>query len=84
MLFGGLVVWDNLLLISAFFLHCLPTFLYGCVVSFGPYVHVYPYWYTMGNITLVGCVWIVLALAFDRTFALYRSAQRLVCKRHRE
>ena len=40
----GLVVWDNLLLLSAFFLNCLPTLLYGCIVSYGTYVYFYPYW----------------------------------------
>uniref|UniRef100_A0A915MUE3 G protein-coupled receptor n=1 Tax=Meloidogyne javanica TaxID=6303 RepID=A0A915MUE3_MELJA len=66
----SLACWHSALLCNAFVLYCLPTLLWGSVISTGPYVHLYPPTYMLANATHTGTVWIVLALTLDRYLAL--------------
>uniref|UniRef100_A0A915CZ38 G-protein coupled receptors family 1 profile domain-containing protein n=1 Tax=Ditylenchus dipsaci TaxID=166011 RepID=A0A915CZ38_9BILA len=49
-----LTCWQTALLANAFLLYCLPTLLFGHVVSSGPYVLLYPYAYAFANTTHTG------------------------------
>ncbi len=62
----ALSVWDNFLLTSSFFLYALPTLLYGTQTYTGPYVYIYPFIYGMANTTLLGTIWMLVALTIDR------------------
>lgn len=66
-----LALWDSVLLLNAFALYSFPTCYFGHKVWYGnDYVYIYPVVYTVSNITLIGSVWIVMALTVDRYFAL--------------
>lgn len=65
-----LTIWQTALLISAFFLYCLPTLIYGRVISHGYYVITYSFSYFLSNLTYTGSIWLVLTLTVDRFLAL--------------
>ncbi|CAK5095316.1 unnamed protein product [Meloidogyne enterolobii] len=80
----SLACWHSALLCNAFVLYCLPTLLWGSVISTGPYVHLYPPTYMLANATHTGTVWIVLALTLDRYLALCMPFKhRIFSKRSR-
>ncbi|KAL3124793.1 hypothetical protein niasHT_003179 [Heterodera trifolii] len=80
----SLAGWHSALLFNAFLLYCLPTMLWGSVVSSGPYVHLYPPTYALANATHTGTVWIILALTLDRYLALCMPFKhRIFSKRSR-
>lgn len=62
--------WQTALLCNGFLLYCLPTLLYGHIVSTGTYVYLYPCVYALANVTHTGSVWIILTLTIDRYLAL--------------
>ncbi|KAI6244015.1 G-PROTEIN-RECEP-F1-2 domain-containing protein [Aphelenchoides fujianensis] len=65
-----LTAWNSTLLISAFFLYCLPTLLFGRVVSTGFYSALHPITYFLANASHTAISWIVLALTVDRFLVL--------------
>ncbi|KAI6209537.1 Cyclic nucleotide-binding domain-containing protein [Aphelenchoides besseyi] len=67
-----LTAWQSALLLSAFFLYCLPTLIFGRVVNFGFYAQFYPISYVFANASHTGCVWIAVVLTVDRYLALCR------------
>ncbi|KAF7634616.1 G_PROTEIN_RECEP_F1_2 domain-containing protein [Meloidogyne graminicola] len=80
----SLACWHSALLCNAFVLYCLPTLLWGSVISTGPYVHLYPPTYMLANATHTGTVWIILALTLDRYLALCMPFKhRIFSKRSR-
>lgn len=70
----ALAVWDMALLISAALLYTVQA-LFFPNTAVGPYVPTFPYWYYLGNATLVGTVWIVTVLSIDRYLALCHPLQ---------
>ncbi|KAI1724252.1 7 transmembrane receptor (rhodopsin family) domain-containing protein [Ditylenchus destructor] len=79
-----LTCWQTALLANAFLLYCLPTLLFGHVVSNGTYVLLYPYVYAFANTTHTGSVWIILTLTVDRYLALCRPlTHRAIGKKSR-
>uniref|UniRef100_A0AC34G7N6 G-protein coupled receptors family 1 profile domain-containing protein n=1 Tax=Panagrolaimus sp. ES5 TaxID=591445 RepID=A0AC34G7N6_9BILA len=79
-----LTLWQTALLCNAFLLYCLPTLIYGHVVSSGYYVFVYPFVYAFANTTHTGTVWIILTLTIDRYLALCQPLKhRAIGKRSR-
>uniref|UniRef100_A0A914W8W4 G-protein coupled receptors family 1 profile domain-containing protein n=1 Tax=Plectus sambesii TaxID=2011161 RepID=A0A914W8W4_9BILA len=65
-----LAIWETTLLLNAFLMYSFPTLYYGHVRHYGPYVVIFPFVYTLSNMTLTGSVWVVMALTVDRYFAL--------------
>uniref|UniRef100_A0A914X2M8 G-protein coupled receptors family 1 profile domain-containing protein n=1 Tax=Plectus sambesii TaxID=2011161 RepID=A0A914X2M8_9BILA len=79
-----LTAWQTALLLNAFLLYSLPTLLFGHIVTHGVYVLVFPYVYTLANMTHTGSVWIVLTLTIDRYLALCKPlTHRAIGKRTR-
>ncbi|VDK46671.1 unnamed protein product [Anisakis simplex] len=73
-----LTIWQTLLLCNAFVMYCLPTLLYGCVISEGLYVYIYPFVYTLANATHTAAIWVILALTIDRYLALCKPLTHMV------
>uniref|UniRef100_A0A7E4UTE8 G_PROTEIN_RECEP_F1_2 domain-containing protein n=1 Tax=Panagrellus redivivus TaxID=6233 RepID=A0A7E4UTE8_PANRE len=79
-----LTLWQTALLCNAFLLYCLPTLIFGHIVSRGYYVYLYPFVYTFANTTHTGTVWIILTLTIDRYLALCQPLKhRAIGKRSR-
>lgn len=59
------------MLLSAFFLYCLPTLIFGRVLLDNTfYVFTYPYSYFASNLSHTGFTWLILVLTVDRFLAL--------------
>lgn len=65
-----LSIWDSMLIIGSFFLYNLPYLMYGRVRMYGSYVRVYPYAYAVACASRTGGIWILIASAIDRYFAV--------------
>lgn len=70
--FCVLALWNTILLLSAFFMYCFPTFRFGWLQLTGGYVYLYRAAFTACNMAFVGSVWILIALIVDRYIALVR------------
>ncbi len=62
----ALSIWDNLLLLSAFFLYNLTVLLYGYRTATGLYVYIYPFSYPLGSISQTALIWTAVLLTLDR------------------
>lgn len=73
-----LTIWDIALLISSFLLYSLPVLLHGRFYIFGAYVQMYPFFYTIANITHSGSIWTTVILAVERYMALCRPMKHIM------
>lgn len=74
----ALAMWDNILLLNAFFLYGVPTFIYGHLSLIGNYVKTYPYTYALSNISLTGTIWMMVALCADRYYIIHKPIQNRI------
>lgn len=67
---AGLAIWDSALLLTSFTEWSLWSFWYQSAPPLvGPHVYVMYLSYGLSNITLTGCVWVILTLTLERYIA---------------
>lgn len=65
-----LAAWDLALVVTSFFLYNLTVLLFDHVPIYGNYVRTYPSLFSMANASHTASIWVVVAMASERYFAL--------------
>ncbi|KAI6191682.1 G-PROTEIN-RECEP-F1-2 domain-containing protein [Aphelenchoides bicaudatus] len=67
----SLTLWQTATLLSAFFLYCFPTLIYGKVIlEDSHYILTYPCSYFFSNLSHAATVWLILTLTTDRFLSI--------------